>query len=646
MEALFRERKINMCGIAGVIGDNKSYSTTMLNMIESLSHRGKDSLGSYKDDNALLYHTRLAILGIEDGHQPVLNQTKTIVSVANGEIYNYRELTASLKKLGYVFSDACDTNIIPHLYEAYGTDMFKMINGQFAIAIWDKNNEKLILARDKFGEKPLYYRKIENNIFFSSEITPLLIPKKSYEINAKCLKDICTTWVPIRGKTLYKDINSVDSGQYLIIEKHRITSKYYYAPTFLTDSFNNKSKTELLEELDTLLKRSVLKRINTDVPISFYLSGGLDSSLIAAIASEYIEEKMNTFSISFSDNNLDEAEYQKVMSEKLNSKHRQLKITDTMIIDNLYNVILHLQTPILRLGAIPMYLLAEFVHNNGFKVALSGEGADELFGGYDIFKEAKIRAFCEKDPKSKLRPLLYKKTNSYINNFNNNNSAALATFFNQVRSSELFSSHAIRFQFGEYCSQFFSDTMKKILKDYSVKEDLAIDLPSGFENYTNISKAQYLEIKTFMSNYLLSTQGDRVSMAHSMECRYPFLDNDVAAFAFSLNDRYKINVLNEKYILKELAKKYLPDEIINRKKFPYRAMISGNSLLNNEKVSMAVSEESLKKYDVFNSIAVTRFINKVRSKNHTTEKEMMLLLFIISTQILLNQNDTFIHLVS
>ncbi|AJH03055.1 asparagine synthase (glutamine-hydrolyzing) [Bacillus thuringiensis] len=635
-----------MCGIAGVIGDNKNYSTTMLNMIESLSHRGKDSLGSYKDDNALLYHTRLAILGIEDGHQPVLNQTKTIVSVANGEIYNYRELTASLKKLGYVFSDACDTNIIPHLYEAYGTDMFKMINGQFAIAIWDKNNEKLILARDKFGEKPLYYRKIENNIFFSSEITPLLIPKKSYEINAKCLKDICTTWVPIRGKTLYKDINSVDSGQYLIIEKHRITSKYYYAPTFLTDSFNNKSKTELLEELDTLLKRSVSKRINTDVPISFYLSGGLDSSLIAAIASEYIEEKMNTFSISFSDNNLDEAEYQKVMSEKLNSKHRQLKITDTMIIDNLYNVILHLQTPILRLGAIPMYLLAEFVHNNGFKVALSGEGADELFGGYDIFKEAKIRAFCERDPKSKLRPLLYKKTNSYINNFNNNNSAALATFFNQVKSSELFSSHAIRFQFGEYCSQFFSDTMKKILKDYSVKEDLAIDLPSGFENYTNISKAQYLEIKTFMSNYLLSTQGDRVSMAHSMECRYPFLDNDVAAFAFSLNDRYKINVLNEKYILKELAKKYLPDEIINRKKFPYRAMISGNSLLNNEKVSMAVSEESLKKYDVFNSIAVTRFFNKVRSKNHTTEKEMMLLLFIISTQILLNQNDTVIHLVS
>ncbi|MEC2377585.1 asparagine synthase-related protein, partial [Bacillus thuringiensis] len=156
----------------------------------------------------------------------------------------------------------------------------------------------------------------------------------------------------------------------------------------------------------------------------------------------------------------------------------------------------------------------------------------------------------------------------------------------------------------------------------------------------------YLEIKTFMSNYLLSTQGDRVSMAHSMECRYPFLDNDVAAFAFSLNDRYKINVLNEKYILKELAKKYLPDEIINRKKFPYRAMISGNSLLNNEKVSMAVSEESLKKYDVFNSIAVTRFFNKVRSKNHTTEKEMMLLLFIISTQILLNQNDTVIHLVS
>lgn len=184
----------------------------------------------------------------------------------------------------------------------------------------------------------------------------------------------------------------------MIIEKHRITSKYYYAPTFLTDSFNNKSKTELLEELDTLLKRSVSKRINTDVPISFYLSGGLDSSLIAAIASEYIEEKMNTFSISFSDNNLDEAEYQKVMSEKLNSKHRQLKITDTMIIDNLYNVILHLQTPILRLGAIPMYLLAEFVHNNGFKVALSGKEPMSCLADTIYSKKLKSAPFVKEIP--------------------------------------------------------------------------------------------------------------------------------------------------------------------------------------------------------------------------------------------------------
>lgn len=618
-----------------MIGDNNIRTKTVFHMIDSLSHRGDDSWGSYEDNRVSLCHTRLAILGIAEGQQPVFNKDRTVVSITNGEIYNYRECADTLKKMGYSFSDSCDTNIIPCLYEAYGMDMFYKINGQFAIAIWDKKNDKLILARDRFGEKPLYYRKIGASIYFCSEIDPLLKINNKYELNAKCLKDICTAWVPIGEKTIYKDIFAINNGSYLTIENNIITVKNYYSLTFINNNYAYKSKVELISELDILLKKSVEKRINADVPISFYLSGGLDSGLIAAMASQYIDGRINTFSLSFSDNNLDEASYQHIVSKKLNSNHFQLKINSEMIVDCFSDVLAHIRTPILRLGVVPMYLLAKFVHDNGFKVALSGEGADELFGGYDLFKETKIRSFCERIPSSKRRAMLYKKTNSYINDFKNNSSAALATFFNQVKSTELFSSHAIRFGFGEYCFQFFSDDMKAELKNYSVKDSLAANISTDFDHYTDISKAQYIEIKTFMSRYLLSSQGDCVSMAHSVECRYPFLDNDVVEFALKLNDRYKIDVLKEKSILKELSAKYLPLEIINRPKFPYRAMINSDRLLSSEKINWAISEQEINKYNVFNSNAVDRLLSKVRAKNNTTEKELMLLVFIISTQMLL-----------
>lgn len=631
-----------MCGIAGMFGDNKKRTSKALDMPNSLVHRGSDAFGSYEDDRAALYHNRLAILGIEDGQQPVFNEDKTIISVTNGEIYNYRDCAISLRKLGYVFSDSCDTNIIPYLYEAYGTEMFHKINGQFALAILDKKNDQLILARDRLGEKPLYYRKIDTNVYFSSEINPLLKINDKYELNAKCFKDISTTWGPVGEKTIYTDICSVDDGTYVIIKNNNVSAKKYYTLNFVNTRYDNKSHTELVNELDVLLNRSVKGRINADVPISFYLSGGLDSSLIAAIASQYLDARLNTFSISFSpsnatNNNLDESIYQQIISKKLNTKHLQLNITDTDMVNGFTSILSHVQTPILRLGVVPMYLLAKLVHDNGFKVAISGEGADELFGGYDIFKEAKIRAFCEKNPNSKFRAALYKKTNLYINDFKNNTPSALAVFFNQVKTDGIFASHKLRFGFGEYCLQFFSADMKAELVKYSVEDDLAADLPIDFYKHSNIAKAQYLEIKTFMSRYLLSSQGDRVSMAHSVECRYPFLDNDIVEFALQLNDRHKIKVLTEKYILKEVAKKYLPSDIINRPKFPYRAMINAKVLLADKKISWAISEHEIKKYNVFNFDAVRKFLSKVNFKDNITEKELMLLVFIISTQILLQK---------
>jgi asparagine synthase (glutamine-hydrolysing) len=629
-----------MCGIAGVFENNVHNHKIVSNMINLLTHRGNDSMGEYDDEKVILCHTRLAILGLEDGQQPVANHKKNIISITNGEIYNYQELSAILKGKGYEFSDHCDTNIIPYLYEEFGLKMFEIINGQFAMAIWDKESSKLILARDKFGEKPLYYRKTNKSVFFASEIMPLLLAEESSEVNTECLKDICTTWVPVGNKTVYKDIYSVGSGAYIEIDNKDIVSNSYYKPIFFNSCYENKTKKQLIYELDLIMQKSIIRHINADVPIAFYLSGGLDSSLIAAIASANSRERIHTFSLSFCENSIDETRYQDVISEKFNTMHHRLKVSEDDIVDSFYDVVLHLQTPILRLGSVPMFLLAKYVHSKGFKVVLSGEGADELFGGYDIFKEVKIRSFCQKETQSNDRALLYKKTNSYISDFHNVNSAALAAFFNQVSSDDFFSSHAIRFRFGKYCSQFFSADVKASLKEYSVIDNIKADLPRFFSNYSDIAQAQYLEIKTFMENYLLSSQGDRAAMAYGVECRYPFLDFDVIDYALKLNDRYKINVLNEKYILKELAKKYLPNEITNRIKFPYRAMISHKRLLKDDRVMNAISENKIEKCNIFDAHAVRKFIDKINEKENITEKELMLLLFICSTQIILGVRNS------
>lgn len=623
-----------MCGIAGAFGKSKYTQQDVSNMIALLSHRGNDSVENYIDEKIILSHTRLAIMGGDEGNQPVSNSKQDIITVTNGEIYNYEELTGILQEKGYNVTSTCDTNIIPFLYEEFGTTMFDMLNGQFAIAIWDKKRFRLILARDRFGEKPLYFTKRNKVIYFASEINPLLIGKEAVGINAECLKDICTTWGPIGKKTIYNDIYSVESGEYIIFDENGSSSTKFYTPDFACDKESHLNEQELIVKLDRLLQKSIMNRTKVKTPVAFYLSGGLDSSLITAIAARNSKERLDTFSISFDREGIDESEYQNIMVGTCNTRHHTLQVSENDMIDAFCDCVQHIQTPILRLGVIPMYLLSKFVHESGFRVALSGEGADELFGGYDIFKEAKIRAFCERESDAKERAILYKRTNSYIAGFSEKSPAALAAFFNQIKSTELFSSHALRFQFGNYCEQFFSDEIRRAIHNYSVKDTLSKHLPEKFDEFSNISKAQYIEIITFLENYLLSSQGDRVSMAFHVEGRFPFLDQEIVSFALGLDDKYKIRGLNEKYILKQLAKEYLPAEIFNRKKFPYRALIGHKAFLNHAKISYVLSEEKLNKANIFNVKATMKFLDKIKTKDNISEKELMLLLFLSSTQVI------------
>lgn len=445
-----------MSGIAGYMNYNKKNCKINFDIINRLAHRGNDFVESYSDDIVSLYYTHLNISDSDNKYKLTFNKEKTIISVMDGTIDNYIELSEKLKKLVKI-KDDCITNIIPYLYQVYGLDMFGMIKGQFAIAIWDKLNQKLILARDRFGQKPLYYQNLDGCIYFGSE----MVFKNKKDVNVKCLKDIGTSWAALDNETFYENIFCVNCGEYIVVnlseDEFNLNTKstIYYSPIFNVKVSFSKTKSELVSELDKLLIQAVKRKIVSETNTAFYLSGGLDSSLVSAIASKYVSEKINTFSILF-DNDNRETKYQDIMSLKLNGNHNKLKITDFMMADYFYDTIIQLQTPVIKAEVVPMYILSETISKKGFKTAILGQGADELFGGYDIFKEAKIRAFCEMDPESKIRPLLYNKTNSYINNFSQNNSAALNTFFGQVKSSDLFSSHVVRFRFGEYVSQFFS----------------------------------------------------------------------------------------------------------------------------------------------------------------------------------------------
>jgi len=552
--------------------------------------------------------------------------------ILNGKVFLNEDKTIIIQVDGFIF-DLDDSSIV-NLYEEYGEDLFPKLNGQFSIVIVDKNKEKLFLVRDRFGEKPLFYIRVDKSIYFSSEINSLRAIYQNAEVNEKYLRDICTAWSGISDHTFYKDIFTVECGNYLSFSNGDVQKVRYFDLNILQRT-DDRSEDDLIDELDILLNDSIKRRMDGDEKFGFYLSGGLDSSLIAAIAAKHKKDRINTFSISFEDDYYDETEYQDIISNHVSSNHKRLVVSNDDIISNIESVVKTIQSPILKTGLSPMLLLSKFVRDNGFTAVLSGEGADETLGGYDIYKEVKIREFCEKDPESKWRPLLYKKLYSYVDGYDNINQASLASFFNRVKLDEPFSSHLTRFKLGDYCHQFFNDEIKEKLKGYDLKKELENNLPERYSEFSSIAKAQYLEIQTFLNNYLLLIQGDCIAMSNGISCKYPFLDNKVTEFAFSLRDKYKINVLNEKYLLKKLASKYLPGEFLMRKKFPFRAPVDCIAILKNERLASYITKDKLNETHIFNGKAVLKFIDNIKMKDIFSEREQSLLMFIISVQILL-----------
>ena len=638
-----------MCGIAGILNLTKAEPIAepiVRRMLATIRHRGPDQFGLYFGEGVALGNARLSIIDLGGGQQPIANEDESLWIVFNGEVFNYVELRADLESRGHRFRTHSDTEVILHLYEEYGPQCLARMNGQWALAIWDERKRSLFLARDRVGVRPLFYAQVGNTLLFGSEIKAILAhPRARAEWDPAALGQVFTYWSTLSPRSCFRGIVDLPPGHYLLAQDRRIEVAAYWQLQFpnAAEEIDGRRRPvgEYVEELRQLLIDATLVRLRADVPVGAYLSGGLDSSTTAAIVRRFGPSHLDTFSIAFSDPKFDESEYQRRMARFLGTEHQVVYATHADIGEVFPEVVWHTETPILRTAPAPMFLLSKMVRDRKYKVVLTGEGADEFLAGYDIFKEAKVRRFWARAPTSKWRPRLLQRLYPDIHDLASTGHSYLQAFFgaglSDVNAPDY--SHAVRWRNNRRTSRFFSEELKRAIAQTQGASDGGPALPPAFHGWGPLQRAQYLEVSIFLSQYLLSSQGDRMGMAHSVEGRFPFLDHRVIEFCNRLPARLKLRGLTEKYLLREVARPWLPPEIWNRGKRPYRAPIH-RSFFNDTPpgyLREVLSEKQLRATGLFHVNAVRQLAGKLEQGWPVGETDDMALVGIISAQLVHQQ---------
>ncbi|MHB9008831.1 MAG: asparagine synthase (glutamine-hydrolyzing) [Limisphaerales bacterium] len=570
-----------MCGIAGVFAGKgrRANSRTLLEMAGELHHRGPDGVGFYLDDSFGMINTRLSIIDLVGGDQPLGTEDGRYWVMQNGEIYNYPELTAELTALGHVFSTHSDTEVLAHAYEEWGVDCLSRLNGEFAFAVWDRERQELFLARDRFGIRPLFLADFGGDFSFASEAKALLRhPRAVREIDPLGLVESLTLWCVLPDRSAFRGIRELPAGHYLRHGRDGlIEARRWWDMPFVPPAEERKDPVEALSaELLSLLGDATRIRLRADVPVGVYLSGGLDSAITAALTRRSTTQAVRGFALGFTDPRFDESEAQDRVARALSIDLTRIRIDGAQIAGVFPRVVELAEKPLLRTAPAPMLHLSGHVRGSGFKVVLTGEGADEAFGGYDLFSETMVRRFWARQPESKARPQLLRRLYPFLGKDLNRGGGLLQSFFgtNLSDTSDPLYSHRIRFQNTARCLRFLQPWVtEKAAAEGDSLARLTRLLPAGFGDLGGLSQAQYLEIHTFLEGYLLHAQGDRMLMGNSIEGRFAFLDFRVAEFAARVPGRFRLRGLKEKYLLRRAAATLLPPEIGHRRKHPYRAPI-------------------------------------------------------------------------
>ncbi len=609
-----------MCGIVGYVGTGvriDEADALLRRMCVAVAHRGPDGEGVHSGLGFGLGHRRLAVVDLsENGAQPMASADGSAWITYNGEIFNHPELRALLEARGHRFRSTSDTEVVLALYREFGLDFVSHLNGDFALAIWDERERRLVLARDRMGVRPLFHAMRGGTLYFASEIKALLqAPGVEAAIDPLALDQIFTLWAPIAPRTAFRGISELPPGHLMVVAGGEVRSWPYWSLQFPEQDgeFDLRGEAQTADETRHLLEDATRIRLRADVEVGSFLSGGLDSSAVSALAARLAPAGLRTYGVAFDDPAFDESGFQATMAAALGTRHHSILCGEADIAEVFPEVVRHAEQPMLRAAPAPLFQLSGLVRSSGLKVVLTGEGADEIFAGYDLFKEAQVRRFCARQPNSAIRPHLFRRLYPYLASLNQQTPAYLARFFaiGVDDPADALFSHRPRMRSTAGAKLLYSTDLRGEVGNYDSAEELACSLPPAFDRWHPLHQAQYVETRLLLPGYLLSAQGDRMAMAHGVETRFPFLDHRLVEFAARIPPGLKLRGLREKHILRSAVADILPATIAERPKQPYRAPDStsfrGPAFAA---VAAALSEPAIEAAGLFDPRATRRLLEK------------------------------------
>ena len=579
-----------MCGFAGFTGYLENGKDVLTDMMNKIIHRGPDSAGQHIDGKAYMGFRRLSIIDLDNGSQPMYNENKKIVITFNGEIYNHKELRKELKEKGHIFANNSDTEVLIHAYEEYGEDMLNKLRGMFAFVIWDSEKETLFGARDFFGIKPFYYAVVDGNLVYGSEIKSILeYPGYKKQLNETALENYLTFQYSVLDETFFKGIYKLMPSHCLTFHNGELNVKRYWEPTFEADE--NASLDTLIKEIDDAMHDSVEHHKISDVEVGSFLSSGVDSSYVAAI---FNGDK--TFTVGFDYEKYNEIDYAKSLSDKIKIDNYSKLVSSQEYWAAIPKIQYHMDEPLADPAAIALYFVSQTASKH-VKVALSGEGADEFFGGYNIYREPHDLAGFQKLPLG-LRKGLAKCASALPFKFKGKNFL--------IRASK-----PVEERFIGNAFMFNEKERNKVLKHPTGKynhTELTKPFYDKVKDKDDVTKMQYIDINFWLIGDIL-LKADKMSMAHSLEVRVPFLDRKVFDVARTIPTKYKVNDKNTKYAMRMAAHKYLPDMVAEKKKLgfpvPIRIWLKDEKYYNI--IKKAFNSKAAKKY--FNTSELMKYLD-------------------------------------
>jgi asparagine synthase (glutamine-hydrolysing) len=636
-----------MCGIAGVVDLTGRHPVPRVlpGMAEAIIHRGPDEDGFFDSPTIGMASRRLSIIGLKDGRQPIANEDGSISVVFNGELFDYPELKADLESKGHRFATHCDTEVIPHLWEDHGEGMFEHLRGQFAFALWDQRRQVLILARDRFGICPLYWTRQTKGgkdwLLFASEIKSLLA---SGLVEARPdwqgINQVFTFFALPGPSTCFEKVQLLLPGHRLKVDLGQpkqamsIDDRAYWEIDFPDRGQEREGKREeLVDEFEPLMLKAVERRLRADVPVVAYLSGGVDSSLVVALAAQIRGQSIPTFTISIQDPALNEKREADLVARHVGADPVVVPCGRNDVLETYPALIRAAEGPVIDTACAALLMLAREVHAHEYKVALTGEGADEWLAGYPWYKAHRLMGLLDFIPGLKLSQLCRR---AYLRlsgaprfpwSLASRNQEAVAGNNPWLDIYGLMSMSKLR---------LFSPRMLELCLADVPYEHLGLNLDRA-RRWHPLNRGLYLGARVMLPGLLLSCKGDRVAMNSSVETRYPFLDEDVFSFLAQLHPRWKMRGLRDKYILRLLAQRWLPSSIAWRRKAMFRAPFDSFSLTNPPQfVGQLLSDESLRQTGYFDPQAVTywrqAYEQMRRGSTQRTSIEMGLV-GVVSTQL-------------